>query len=412
MPAQKPTAIIFGGLNTYSRALAAHLVPLDAEPLVSHVRIVDKYSVKPPTTYIGAEFPKILDRPEVDYHQANVTVASTISSMFDPPDGVDAYDYVFDFTGEIRPDRLEKIHIQWTFNVARLIATEAAKRNVKAYVRLQLPFYETPAKTSASEKDDCKPEGSIGTWWHETLRMLGSIDNLNVVALRIGHAYGPYVNFGIVPTVITVASVYGYLGKPMKSLWGPGKHGNNTVHTDDIAAAMWACAEWMAPLGRKAADEKAGEVIPFHNDKSKVAEVEGMVPADQKVVLPLFNLVDDSDSTFASAGQTITELFGTTFEFFNFFENTLLKMADVVEDINEHHVGGWTEMVQKSNPPIPNTPLSAYMDNYQLEKHVVAFDNRKIKDVLGYKLRKPKFEHDGIRDVVDKWKAEGSWPIL
>ncbi|TRM59392.1 hypothetical protein BD626DRAFT_550238 [Schizophyllum amplum] len=410
----KPTALIFGGLNTYSRALAAHLVPLQGEALVSHVRIVDKYSVKPPTTYIGAEFPKILDKPEVDYHQANVTVASTIASMFDPPEGVAGYDYVFDFTGEIRPDRPEKIHIQWTFNVARMIAIEAAKRKVKSYVRLQLPFYETSSKSSAThdEKEDCKPEGSIGTWWHETLRMLAAMEDLNVVVLRIGHAYGPYVNFGIVPTVITVAAVYGYLKKPMKSLWGPGKHGSNTVHTDDVSAAMWACAEWMAPLGRKAADEKAGEQIPFHNDKSKVSEVEGMVSDKDNVTLPLFNLVDDSDSTFASAGSTITEVFGTTFEFFNFFENTVLKMVDVVEDINEHHVGGWTDMIQKSNPPIPNTPLSAYMDAYQLEKHVVAFNNAKIKQVLGHTLRKPKFEHDAIRDVVDKWKEEGSWPIL
>ena len=39
------------------------------------------------------------------------------------------------------------------------------------------------------------------------------------------------------------------------------------------------------------ADEKAGEDIPFHNDKAKVAEVEGMIPAGQKVKLPLFNLV-------------------------------------------------------------------------------------------------------------------------
>ena len=69
-----------------------------------------------------------------------------------------------------------QIHIQWTFNVARLIATEAAKRNVKAYVRLQLPFYETSSKTPATEKDDVKPEDSIGTWWHETLRMLGAME--------------------------------------------------------------------------------------------------------------------------------------------------------------------------------------------------------------------------------------------
>lgn len=66
------------------------------------MRIVDKFSVVPPTTYvstaievltasdvrwltiaiqthfnryIGAEFPKVLEKPEVEYRQANLTVA-------------------------------------------------------------------------------------------------------------------------------------------------------------------------------------------------------------------------------------------------------------------------------------------------------------------------------------------------
>lgn len=84
----------------------------------------------------------------------------------------------------------------------------------------------------------------------------------------------------------------------------------------------------------------------------------------------------------------------------------------MVEDINEHHVGAWTEMITKSDPPIPNTPLTAYMDSYALQKHVVAFDNSKIKEVVGYKLRHPEFNHDVIKDIIDKWKAEGSWPNL
>jgi hypothetical protein len=88
------------------------------------------------------------------------------------------------------------------------------------------------------------------------------------------------------------------------------------------------------------------------------------------------------------------------------------KLDDVVEEINEHHVGGWVEMITTSNPPIPNTPLTAYMDSYALSKHVVAFDNSKIKSVIGYKLVKPKFDHEAIKEVVDKWKDEGSWPIL
>jgi len=249
--------------------------------------------------------------------------------------------------------------------------------------------------------------------WHETLRMLAAIEDLNLVILRVGFAYGPYTNFGIIASAIMVGSVYGYLKKPMKSMWSPGKNPSNTVHIDDIAGALWACAMWMAPLGRKAANSLAGEGIAFHNDKKKAKEVEGMPPHNQTLVAPLFNLVDESNSTLLSIGQAVTSFFGTTFEFFSIVESTMLKLADdSVEDINEHHVVGWTEMLQNSKPPIPNTPLSAYMDKYTLDKHVVAFNNTKIKEVVGYKLRKPYFNHETVKETVDKWKNEGSWPIL
>jgi hypothetical protein len=75
------------------------------------------------------------------------------------------------------------------------------------------------------------------------------------------------------------------------SSWSPGKNPTYTVHVYDVAAGLWACAEWIAKLGRKEADVLAGEEIIFHNDKSKLKEVEGTVPADQKQVAPLFNLV-------------------------------------------------------------------------------------------------------------------------
>lgn len=75
------------------------------------------------------------------------------------------------------------------------------------------------------------------------------------------------------------------------SRWSPGKNPNNTVHIDDVAGALWACAEWMAPLGRKAADSLAGEEIIFHNERGKVKEVDGMPAHNTKLVAPLFNLV-------------------------------------------------------------------------------------------------------------------------
>jgi hypothetical protein len=73
--------------------------------------------------------------------------------------------------------------------------------------------------------------------------------------------------------------------------WSPGKSPTNTVHVYDIAGGMWACAGWMADLGRTEADSLAGEEILFHNEKSKVSEVAGMPPHDQKLIAPLFNLV-------------------------------------------------------------------------------------------------------------------------
>ena len=69
-------------------------------------------------------------------------------------------------------------------------------------------------------------------------------------------------------------------------------------------------------------------------------------------------------------------------------------------------------MITTSDPPVPNTPLSAYMDIYALSKHVISLDNQKVKRILQYKLRKPDFNHENIKEVVDAWKAEGSWPIL
>ena len=53
---------------------------------------------------------------------------------------------------------------------------EAAKRKVKSYVRLQMPWYECSEKGTHDEKEDPKPLGVLGTWWHETLRILGAID--------------------------------------------------------------------------------------------------------------------------------------------------------------------------------------------------------------------------------------------
>ena len=153
--------------------------------------------------------------------------------------------------------------------------------------------------------------------------------SLNLAIVRTALPYGPYVNYlgtiahlhtiadyplklaifylAMIP-FIAVAACYGHLKQPMKALYifpwfvarfhtdilirnSPGKYPSHTVHVDDIAGAMWAAAEWMAKTGRKEADVLAGEEIVFKNEKSKAAEVEGMVLPSEKVIVPLFNIV-------------------------------------------------------------------------------------------------------------------------
>ncbi len=48
----------------------------------------------------------------------------------------------------------------------------------------------------------------------------------------------------------------------------------------------------MAKIGRTEANAIAGEEILFKNEKSKVKQVEGMIPADHKCIAPLFNIVN------------------------------------------------------------------------------------------------------------------------
>lgn len=145
---------------------------------------------------------------------------------------------------------------------------------------------------------------------------------------------------------ISMGAVYGYLKQPVKGLyvhfllldmlvysylcmnrWSPGKHPSHTIHAEDVAAAFWACAQWMAGVGGRAkADELAGEEIPFHNDKSKAAEISEMVSPDHKVVAPLFNVEDDGQFPLVEVATRIAKAFGTTFGFFNFLVNTMAKV--------------------------------------------------------------------------------------
>lgn len=76
----------------------------------------------------------------------------------------------------------------------------------------------------------------------------------------------------------------------------------NTLHTQDWCHAAWVLAIWIARLGRAAADEQGGEVLPpvrmkDKGDAEREKDVEGICPRGKTPRAPVFNVVDDGNTT-------------------------------------------------------------------------------------------------------------------
>lgn len=69
-------------------------------------------------------------------------------------------------------------------------------------------------------------------------------------------------------------------------------------------------------------------------------------------------------------------------------------------------------MITTSNPPVPNTPLSAYLDLYLLNKHPLGLSNKKIRKVMGFEVKVQGITETAIGELIQKWKDEGSWPMF
>ncbi|KIM22374.1 hypothetical protein M408DRAFT_290788 [Serendipita vermifera MAFF 305830] len=416
--AQKPNVLIFGGCNSLSPQLALHLVPLQGEPLVNHIRMVDKFSLFPQTTYVSKEFIKLLqDRSDViEYRQANLTVPATVTKCFtDPAPNGQPYTHVFDLSGETAYDRPTAIQISHTFNVSLNLAREAAKQNVKAYIRNIGAVYDHVTEKKKYKEDDVdgwKPLGVRGVWWHETMRAVASVPNLPLVVIRKAYAYGPGETHGEVTQTILLGLVYKHLDEAMKFLWAP-KLKRHTVHTKDVAGVAWTAAQWAAGLDREKMNALAGVSLPPSGDDS-VKGVPGAIQKEQGgVVVPLFNLVDDNDWNQENTAAVISKVFGIKFGFHGIFASQLakLRLETVVEDINGVHMEEWTKIIATyANPPVPFTPLSPYALQYQLEKHGCALDGEKLKKVLGYKFLHPYFTEETVRETIESYRVDGIWP--
>jgi hypothetical protein len=76
-----------------------------------------------------------------------------------------------------------------------------------------MPYYEMKSGSGHKEGDKLLPDSARGRWWHEMLRGVSSLENLNVVIIRVAAEYGRGTLGGqVVPRVVV-----GMLCEPYRS---------------------------------------------------------------------------------------------------------------------------------------------------------------------------------------------------
>ncbi|WWD18123.1 hypothetical protein CI109_102572 [Kwoniella shandongensis] len=459
LPTRPPAVLILGGTTTIARALCLYL--LDPKtPRASFVRLADRYSVSPPTTYLDRPFLSLLNDPSssLEYKQINLGNVERHDEVFTPPknwkekelelgEGREGFDVVFDLTGDTSFDKPELIQITHTYQLALSLATTAStlpsSLKPRAYIRLTFPFYEMkslPSSSSAghTESAELKPDGIRGKWWHETLRGIGRLEGLNFGVIRCGAWYGRGTWDGETLPRVVVGHVYQYLKEEMKFLYNSDLR-VNTIHSLDVSQALHLLSLYLLSTPRETVLSQSASPIGFsfpsssssssstfsltkHKRSASSSEtwktISTVVPEKGKVAIPLFNIVDEGDSTQGSLAKAVAEVWGIKFGFLNNTMATLVQQfaktdfAEMVEDVNEMHVQAWSDMLSKSNPPIDSSPITPFLDEHAFRKMAICFDGSKAKKILGFKPAYSKVEVDELKRIVHDFQDDRLWPKL
>lgn len=115
----------------------------------------------------------------------------------------------------------------------------------------------------------------------------------------------------------------------MELLWSTDTK-NSTLHNQDFVSAQWALATWMANQGRQKADALAGTNLPSCRPLPSFVswgssgtatsewdskEIEGLAARTKTCRAPVFNLVDENDTTIGELTKAIAEVVGCKYGF-------------------------------------------------------------------------------------------------
>ncbi|KAM0754794.1 hypothetical protein T439DRAFT_321839 [Meredithblackwellia eburnea MCA 4105] len=420
------TILILGGLGEdRTRTLLPYLLS-PAGPSPAFVRVVDKYLCIPQadayTTYVDvntrAALKKGVETGVAEYVQGNLLTDSTRTKVFTLPAAhggpSKGFDYVYDFSGEVDYELKDAVHIERTLKLALLLGQSAVEHCAGVYLRSLAGLYKVAGGKKGKVGDEgivSEPWGTKASWHHEAARGLAQIKGLKLVLLRPAIVYGPFTVSGITPRVL-IGEVYKYEGEKLEFLWAEGL-AQNTIHSEDAASAAVAVAVWASSKSRDEITSLAGEELPTTlSSDSLVKDIPGAAKKDSDITAPVFSIVDDGETTTAQIAKVIAEVVGVEAGFHGTLISQFAKMnmKDVIEDVNEKHLEGWSALLTNSKPAISTTvPISPHTAADTLQPYPIQFSSEKLKKLTGWKPTH-KLTPEIVRETVEGFRNEGNWP--
>lgn len=135
------------------------------------------------------------------------------------------------------------------------------------------------------------------------------------------------------------------------------------------------------------------------------------------VKVPIFNVVDENDSTQEKLAKAVAEVWGVKYGFLNSTVASLVQQfaktdfSEMVEDINEKHVEAWSAMLDANEPPIAHSQITPYLGEHAFKKHAISLDGSKARKILGFKPSVPKVEVEELKRIVKEYQDDGIWPL-
>jgi nucleoside-diphosphate-sugar epimerase len=342
-----------------------------------------------------------------NFLQADASREASLSRIFDHPAGPHAtWDYVFNLGGETAWAQSEEIYRLRSVQLSITLATEAARRGVKAFVECSTGIVYAPDRKPRTEADKLKPWLKLAKAKLEAEQELAKIPGLNLVILRLAHVYGEY-DSGFIAKALCLARVYQEQQRELKWLWTEDLR-INTVHVEDVASALWTAAEW-----RKDHDAIPDNMSPKTMSRRSTL-ISGSKPPDPSLKpVPTFNIVDHGNTSQGTLARIISSVFGISTGFQGSLISQFAKMnlEHVVDDLNDDILQPWADLLQKKGIDRPG-PLSPFLEKELLKDTDLSLDGSLFEKVTGftYTVAEGGLAEKGVRDCLASYERMGWWP--